>query len=105
MLNTDYHTCVSCICIVLLQIFFFPLHFYILILTLGHHSLSLGMTRESSFHKALCDSTLVSGNLTVVLSSVGLIELLGLCMYSNFAEKKCLLFNSLIRVFLFFFTF
>lgn len=61
------------------------------------------MTREGNFYKALYDSTVVSGNLfAVVWSSVGLIEFLGLCMHGNFAEKKCLLFNSLTCMFLFF---
>lgn len=83
--------------------FFFTLRVYILILTLGHHSLYLKMTREGNFYKALYDSTVVSGNLfAVVWSSVGLIEFLGLCMHGNFAEKKCLLFNSLTCMFLFF---
>jgi len=67
--------------------FFFTLHFCILILTLDYHSLSLKMTREDNIHKALYDSTLVSGSLfAVVLTSVEFIELLGLCMCGNFVE-------------------
>lgn len=47
------------------------------------------MTRQEGFYKSLYDSVLVSGGLfAVVLSSVGLIELLDLCMPGNLVEKK-----------------
>lgn len=75
-------------------------------LTVGHHSPSVKMTRKEGFYKALYDSVLVSGHLfAVVLSSVGFIELLDLCVHGNLVEKKYLLFKFYELVFFFFFRY
>lgn len=63
--------------------------FIFIFLILGHHR-PVKMTRRL----LLYDSVQVSGHLfLVVLSSVGLMEFLNLCMYGNLVEKKYVLFK------------